>query len=101
MHCFCSLPFYNIYLFIWLHQVLVAALGIFDLVAACVMFPEQELNPGPLPWKHGVLATGPPGKSPHIFTSSPWLLLRDCAVEDGEQVQRDQLGSYWNNPSER
>ena len=85
-HCFCSLPFYTVYLFIWLCQVLVAALGIFDLVAACVMLPEQELTPGPQSWKHSVLATGPPGKSPYIFTSSPWLLLGDCAVEDGEQV---------------
>ena len=25
--------------------------------------PYQELNPGPLPWKGEVLATGPPGKS--------------------------------------
>ena len=26
-------------------------------------FPKQGLNPGPLQWKHGVLITGPPGKS--------------------------------------
>ena len=25
-------------------------------------FPNQELNPSPLHWKHGVLSTGPPGK---------------------------------------
>ena len=25
--------------------------------------PNQELNPHPLHWKHGVLITGPPGKS--------------------------------------
>ena len=35
-----------------------------SLVVACgVWFPEQGLNPGPLPWEHGVLATGPPAKS--------------------------------------
>ena len=34
------------------------------LVAACgIEFPDQGSNPGPLHWEHGVLATGPPGKS--------------------------------------
>ena len=32
--------------------------GLWDLVP----WPGRE--PGPLPWEHGVLATGPPGKSP-------------------------------------
>ena len=45
-----------IYLFIWLHQVLVAARRI--------QFPDQGSNPGPLPWRRGVLTTGPPGQSP-------------------------------------
>ena len=49
------LLFFLNYLFIWLHEVLVTALGI--------LFPEQGLNPGPLHWKHRVLATEPPGKS--------------------------------------
>ena len=26
-------------------------------------FPDQGLNPCPLHWEHGVLTTGPPGKS--------------------------------------
>ena len=26
-------------------------------------FPDQGWDPGPLHWKHGVLATGPPGES--------------------------------------
>ena len=26
-------------------------------------FPDKGWNPGPLHWEHGVLATGPPGKS--------------------------------------
>ena len=43
------------YLFLWLSQVLVAACGI--------QFPDQGLNPSPLHWELGVLATGPPGKS--------------------------------------
>ena len=29
----------------------------------CYKFPDQGLNSGPLHWKHGVLAIGPPGKS--------------------------------------
>ena len=28
-----------------------------------ILFPDQGSNPGPLHWEHGVLATGPPGKS--------------------------------------
>ena len=29
------------------------------------LFPDQGSNLGPLHWKHGVLATGPPGKCLH------------------------------------
>ena len=47
--------FFNIYLFIWLHGVLVVACGIW--------LPDQESNPGLLHWEFGVLATGPPGTS--------------------------------------
>ena len=37
------------------------------LVAACeIQFPDQESNPSPLHWEHGVLATGLPGH-PHLF----------------------------------
>ena len=44
------------------------------LVASCellgaasgIWFPGQALNPGPLHWEHGVLASGPPGKSPGV-----------------------------------
>ena len=33
------------------------------LSSACgIQFPDYGLNPGPLHWEHGVLATGPPGK---------------------------------------
>ena len=35
------------------------------LVVACeIYFHDQRWNLGPLHWEHGVLATGPPGKSP-------------------------------------
>ena len=75
--------FKNVYLFIRLHWVLVVALRTFDL--HCIMqnlqlrrensqlwhvgsvqFPEQGSNLGLLHQEHGVLATGPPGKS-HLF----------------------------------
>ena len=40
----------------------------FFLVVACeIWFPDQGSNPGPLHWERGVLATGPPGKSPKDF----------------------------------
>ena len=48
--------YFNIYLFIWLCWVLVVACGTY--------FPDQGLNPGPLPWEHGVFATSPPEKNP-------------------------------------
>ena len=41
--------------FLWLCQVLV--------VACRIYFPKQGLNPGPLHWEGGIVATGPPGKS--------------------------------------
>ena len=45
-------------IFIWPCQILVAACGI--------LFPDQGWNLGPLVWEYGVLATGPPGKSPQV-----------------------------------
>ena len=35
-------------------------------------FPDQGSNLHPLPWEHGVLTTGPPGKS-HL-----WILMSSC-----------------------
>ena len=86
----------NIYLLFinlfWLRQVLVAAHGIFvtacgifscsiqdlllryadSLVVACgIQFPDQGSNPGPLHWEHGILPTGPPGKSRRLLLDSP------------------------------
>ena len=57
-----------IYLSIWLHQVSVAACGIFSLwharSPACgIQFPNQGSNPCPLYGEHGIPATGLPGKS--------------------------------------
>ena len=50
----------NIYLFVWLCWVLLVACRIFQLW-------HVGLNPGPLHWDRGVLATGPPSKSLFFF----------------------------------
>ena len=72
----CFLKF--IYLFIWLHLILVAALGIFSCsiqTCRCSMqdlAPWPGIKPGHLHWEWGGLATGPPGKS---LTSLIYRLL--------------------------
>ena len=67
----------SIYIFGLTEWVLVAACRIFNfcwrmwnlLVVACrIQFPDQGLNPGTLHWKHRVLATGLPGKSPLLYS---------------------------------
>ena len=47
---------------------LVYAVNFFGLVA-CGMIGPQRLNPRSLHWKHGVLTTGLPGKSPRLGSS--------------------------------
>ena len=73
---FPSVPSLFIYLFlIWPHQVSAAACGIFNLhlhaeslvATSDIKFPDQGSNSGPLNWECGVLAPGPPGKSPSFF----------------------------------
>ena len=49
-------------------------------VACGIWFPDWGLDLGPLHWKHGVLDTGPPGKSQgciikHIATVDNWGLI--------------------------
>ena len=39
-----------------------------------VQFPDQGLNPGPLHWERGVLATGSPGKSRLYFYTLKFLM---------------------------
>ena len=39
------------------------------------LVPQPGLNLGPLHWEHRVLATGPPGKSLHIFNFTEFHLL--------------------------
>ena len=49
-----------VFLFIWLQQLLVATCKL--LVVTCgIWFPDQQSNPGPLHWAHGVSAAGAPG----------------------------------------
>jgi len=48
--------------FIWLCRALVAVRGV-SAVACGLWIPDQESNSGLLHWEHGVVATGPPGKS--------------------------------------
>ena len=74
------LKIYTFYLLIWLCQVLRPSVFLrhagplvvaYDLlVVGCgIQFPDQGLNLGPLRWEHGILATGPPGKThqPNYF----------------------------------
>ena len=44
-----------------------------------IYFPYQGLNPGPLHWEHGVLATEPPGKSQQFLLSYQEVLL-GCSI---------------------
>ena len=68
---FSKVFYFGIYsfLFIWLHWVLVVALGIFNLccgIFGCGMWDlvaDQGSNSGSLHWEHGISATGPPAKS--------------------------------------
>ena len=41
-------------------------LFVFGCTVQHVGIPDQGLNPRPLQWKHGVLTTGPPGRSPEF-----------------------------------
>ena len=79
---FTSFLFY-FYSFIWLHQVLVVALRIFSCgmwTLSCGMRSSsltRDQTLGPLHWECRVLATGSPGKPPHIFwhisRCVPWV----------------------------
>ena len=78
MQCILSLRLHNIptnyyyphFIFLKIF-IYLAALGLsyrifvlhFSMFFISVQFLNQESNPAPLHWKHGVLITGPPGKS--------------------------------------
>ena len=74
-----------------LHGLLVAA-GHEQLAVACgTLFPDQELNPGPLHWEQRFLATGPPGKSQVFDLLEPTLayITLDHAASFGYQMSWD------------
>ena len=52
----------NIYLYVWLHWALVAACRIFSC-STWALTAWSGIEPRSLHWEHGVLATGPSGKS--------------------------------------
>ena len=69
-------------LFLWLHRVLVVAQGILSCGLWALSFSMWDLVPWPgiKPWPlhrgHGVLATGPPGKSPSsLFNLIPVVIF--------------------------
>ena len=42
--------------------------GLWPRYAACgILVPRPGMEPVPLQWKHGVLTTGPPGKSLKVY----------------------------------
>ena len=61
---------------ICLLSVLVASRQVFSFhCATWDLLPWREIKPGPPHWEHGVLATGPPEKSPYVifFTWNKFL----------------------------
>ena len=74
----------NTYIFI----IYLAALGLSCSMWDLVPWPETE--PGPLHWKHGVLTTGPPGKSSESFSMNELSTL-----EKMEKIQMFFLSSLW------
>ena len=61
---------------ICLLSVLVASRQVFSFhCTTWDLLPWREIEPGPLHWEHGVLATGPPEKSPYVifFTWNKFL----------------------------
>ena len=96
-------------IFICLWQVLAEACGIFDLchgtldllAAACgIWFPDQGLNPGPLHWKLGVSATGPPGKCPLYSSvySCHLFLISSASVRSLSFLSFIEPSFAWNVP---
>ena len=73
-----------VYLFTWLHRVLVAACGTFVEAhgifscSMCELVPCQGSNLGPLHWERGVLVTRPPGKS------RDGLILKNTGLDTGK-----------------
>ena len=50
-------------------------------------FPDQGSNPHPLHWKHGVLTTGPPGKSPIFHFKIAFTFIKTIRNIGHQQTQ--------------
>ena len=93
-----SLLSFKRYFFIWLHQVLVVAHGIFSC-SFWDLVPWPGIEHWPLSIGSTVLATGPPGNSLlclslHPVWPSLWLCLAWCADIPGPQWGRAHLGQW-------
>ena len=63
-------------LFITIHPLILGGKSV-------LIFPEQGLNPFPLPWKHGVLTTGLPGNSHYpYFAEGGTEAQRPCKLPE-------------------
>ena len=60
-------------------------------MACGTLFPDQELNPGPLHWEQRFLATGPPGKSQvfDLLELTLTYITLDHAASFGYQMSWD------------
>ena len=96
--------FKNIYIFIWLRSVLVAACGI--------SFPNEGSNPGSLYWEPGVLTSGSSEKSPvwlslgkvlltQLWTDFPgaadFVISPSCTKDSFSSARTAYLTVGWNS----
>ena len=87
-HKFLNSFFKNIYLFVCSRSQMqhVGSLAFISacelLVAACrIQFPDQGSNLSPLHWQHGVLATGPQGKSnSHLILDETCVCIHSRSI---------------------
>ena len=77
----------NIYLFMWLYWVFVAACKL-SAVACGIWFLEQGSDLGPLHWECGVSDTGPPVKSPGRNLKKEILREKKTDQEEEEPGKR-------------
>ena len=60
------------------------------------MFPNHGSNPCPLQWKHGVLPTGPPGKSQElVFYSLDFILHLLCLCRPSARPSQDPCSLHF------
>ena len=117
-HAFKALYFLSINLFIWLHLVLIAALGIFSCDMQTLSWSMWDLvarlgiKPGPPALGAQSLVTGPPGKSQGILksiikfwsvrhTDQAWLRSEsESGSVMSDFLRPHGLFSPWNSPGQ-